>query len=219
MASRAMIVVGGGTATRFGGDKLMAVVAGRPLIAHSVEAVAATADVTVVATREDLVEQVEELGLGVVVTSGGQTRTDSELAGLTALGREFDLIGIHDGARPLVTRDLVETLFNTAEKIGGAVPVLDVEGPLIERKTLRPISNAVRVQTPQVFRGPGLLAAYVKAAQTSFHGHDTVDVIHAFSDLEVAAVSGDPTNLKVTFPEDLETVRRTLEAPSRSEPR
>lgn len=211
-----MIVVAGGTATRFGGDKLMAEIGGRPLIAHTVEAVVPTADVTVVATRADLVERVKRLDLGAVVTTGGQTRTDSELAGLTALGREFDLIGIHDGARPLVTRTMADLLFRTADDVGGAVPVIDVETPLIERRTLRPIHDAVRVQTPQVFRGPALLAAFVRAAQTEFTGHDTVDLVHQFSDLEVAAVPGDRENVKVTYPEDLDTVRKVLEDPSRS---
>ncbi len=213
-----MIVVAGGTATRFGGDKLLADIGGRPLIAHTIEAVAAAADVTVVAARADLVARVEGLGLGVVVTAGGETRTDSELAGLTALGREYDLIGIHDGARPLVTRDLVELLYQRAEETGGAVPAVGVGTPLIDRRTTRPISGAVRVQTPQVFRGPELLAAFVRAAQTGFSGHDTVDVIQEFSDLEVAAVTGDPANIKVTYPGDLEVVRRALEGPSRSKP-
>lgn len=218
MVSKAMIVVAGGTATRFGGDKLMTEIGGRPLIAHTVERVAASADITVVATRTDLVEQVKDLDLGVVVTAGGETRTDSELAGLTALGAEFDLIGIHDGARPLVTRELVDLLYRTADDVGGAVPVIDVETPLVERRTLRPVRDAVRVQTPQVFRGPELLAAYVRAAQTAFAGHDTVDVIHQFSDIEIAAVPGDAANIKVTYPQDLDIVRKTLEDPSRSGP-
>lgn len=218
MASRAMIIVAGGTASRFGGDKLMADVAGRPLIAHTILAVAGSADLTVVAARADLVGAIDELELGVAVTAGGETRTDSELAGLTALGREFDLIAVHDGARPLITDDLADLLFRTAAEIGGAVPCIDLEKPLIERRTMRKVTGAVRVQTPQAFRGPELLAAYVKVAQTSFEGHDTVDVVHRFSELEVAAVPGDPRNIKVTYQDDLEVVRRVLEDPSRSEP-
>jgi 2-C-methyl-D-erythritol 4-phosphate cytidylyltransferase len=211
MTSRAMIVVAGGTSSRFGGEKLMATISGRPLIAHSIEAVSSNTDITVVATRADLVEEIKELGLGVVVTIGGQTRTDSELAGLTALGREYELIGIHDGARPLVKPDLIELLYAKALEVGGAVPTLEPAHMLIDKKSLTMVENAHTVQTPQVFQGPGLLAAYVKAAQTSFAGHDTVDVVQRFGDLEIAAVPGDASNIKVTYPEDLEAVRTALE--------
>ena len=196
----------------------MAGVAGRPLLAHTLDAVAKTADLIVVATRADLVTAVSSFAPGALVVKGGQTRTDSELAGLTALGREFDLIGVHDGARPLASSGLIEKLYQTAERVGGAVPALGVEGLIIGRDDHRPVGNVVRVQTPQIFRGPDLLAGYVRAAQSDFEGHDTVDVIMRFTELGVEAVPGDPDNIKVTFPEDLEFVRKRLEGPSRSEP-
>ena len=197
----------------------MADVADRPLLAHTLDAVSQAADLVVVATREDLVDHVSSFAPGVVVVKGGHTRTDSELAGLTALGREFDLIGVHDGARPLVSPELIETLYKTAHTVGGAVPAQDVQGLVINRLDYQPVDDVVRMQTPQVFRGPELLAGYVKAAQSGFEGHDTVDVIMRFTDLEIEAVQGDPDNIKVTFPEDLEYVRKRLEGPSRSEPR
>lgn len=198
---------------------MMADIAGRPLIAHTLDAVIDTVDVVVVATRPDLVDRVEDLGVDVIVTTGGSTRTDSELAGLTALGREYDLIGIHDAARPMVRPGLVELLYETAEESGGAVPVLEPDRILFGRRSLTPVAGAVTVQTPQVFRGPELLAAYVRAANTGFEGHDTIDVIQRFGELEIVAVEGDPGNIKVTFPADLETVRSSLEGLSRTEPR
>jgi 2-C-methyl-D-erythritol 4-phosphate cytidylyltransferase len=205
-----MIVVAGGTASRFGGDKLIVEVAGRPLISHTVDAVSPGMDITVVVARSDLVEAIRSFGHDAVVTSGGETRTDSELAGLTALGREYDLIGIHDGARPLISRELIEVLFETADTVGGAAPTLDPGRMLIDAKTQRPLTSAMSVQTPQVFQGPGLLAAYVKAAQTSVTAQDSVEVVQRFGDLEIAAVPGDPLNIKVTYPEDLEKVRPFL---------
>jgi len=219
MASRAMIVAAGGAATRFGGEKLLAEVAGRPLIAHTLEAVAPTADITVVAARAGLEGRIESLGFDVIVTTGGATRTLSELAALTALGREVDLIGAHDAARPLVKASMIETLFAMAAKQGGAVPTLDPRAPLVGRRRLEPVVGAVRAQTPQVFRGPDLLAAYVRAAKAGFDCHDTADVIQRFSDLDIASVEGDPDNIKVTYPEDLETVRSRLVAPTPPSPR
>lgn len=214
-----MIVVAGGSATRFGGEKLMADVAGRPLIAHTIEAVSGPADITIVSARIDLIDQIEALGLEIRVIAGGSTRTDSEMAGLAALGREYDLIGIHDGARPLVAPTMVEALYKKAAEVGGAVPALDPGLLLVDRARVKPITDAVSVQTPQIFRGPELLAAYVRAAQTGFEGHDTMDVVGQFGDLQVTALEGDPGNIKVTYQSDLETIRSRLEAPSRSEPR
>ena len=211
-----MIVVAGGAATRFGGEKLMAEIAGRPLICHTVEAVSSAVDITVVVARADLVEPMTMLGLDAVITQGGETRTDSELAGLAALGREYDLIGIHDAARPLVSPDLVERLYLRADEVGGAVPTLEPGQFLIDRRRLRPVTGLVTVQTPQVFRGAELLAAFVHAARGGFEGHDTVDVLERFGNLDIAAVEGDPDNLKVTFQADLEVVRARLEGSSRS---
>lgn len=213
-----MIVVAAGSATRFGGEKLLADIGGKPLISHTIEAVSAVSDTVVVVARSDLVQPFKDLGHDIIVTKGGQTRTDSELAGLAALGREYDLIGIHDGARPLVKASLMERLFEKADEVGGAAPTLEPERLLVDSLSLRPIVNAVTVQTPQVFRGPGLLAAYVKAAQTAVVAHDSVEVVQRFGDLDIALVEGDRENIKVTFQADLEMVRSRLEAASHNEP-
>ena len=212
-----MIIVGGGDSSRFGGDKLMTPIAGRPLIAHTVAAVAGSADVCVLVCRQDQADQVIGALPDVLVVVGGPTRTQSEMAGLAALPDEIALIGIHDGARPLVSRPLIELLFETAAKVGGAVPVLEPSRPLVRRSNLGPVPAAV-AQTPQVFRGPALQAAYRMAAAHGFQGHDTAEVVRAFSDLEIAAVNGDPGNLKVTYRSDLDTVRAALD-PARSGPR
>ena len=213
-----MIVVGGGTSTRFGADKLMAEVEGRPLVAHTVAAVAPTADIVVLVCRPDQQAALENLDPDLVVVPGGATRTASEMAGLAALGGEVDLIAIHDAARPLVRAELVETLYRTAAEVGGAVPVIEPEGILIDRHTLRPLHNTYRAQTPQIFRGPDLLGAYVRAAQTGFEGLDTADVMLRFGQVPIAAVPGDPENIKVTYPRDLKMVLRAMGGASGNEP-
>jgi 2-C-methyl-D-erythritol 4-phosphate cytidylyltransferase len=214
-----MIVVGGGSSSRFGSDKLMTDVAGQPLIAHTIAAVRDHVDMCVLVCRADQLDQLESLELGVSIVPGGATRTDSEMSGLTALSGEHHLIGIHDGARPLISGELIERLFDKAEAFGAAVPVLKPNTLLIDRRLHRPIENAVTVQTPQVFRGPALLAAYVGAAKTAFEGYDTVEVVHEFGDLTIASVPGDPLNIKVTEPADLEKVIEILQGLSRNESR
>lgn len=210
MKDRSMIIVAAGSSTRFGSDKLMSEVAGRPLIAHTVAAIVGLADYCVVVVRADQQAALEAMELGVEVVPGGATRTESESAGLAAVPPSR-LIGIHDGARPAVTAALIERLFEAAALSGGAVPALPPQAPLVDRDTLAPVGNAVAVQTPQVFWGTELQAAFKAARQEGFTGYDTADVVHEFTNLEITSVPGDPDNIKVTYPEDLEAVRQHLE--------
>lgn len=214
-----MIVVGGGTSRRFGSDKLLADVNGRPLIGHTIDAIADRVDICVVVCGREVAETLGKSHPDIVVVRGGATRTRSEIEGLAALGDTPALIGIHDAARPLVSADSTDRLFALAEDHGGAVPVLEAGRVLIDKATRLPVTGLRRAQTPQVFRGPELLAAYDRAARAGFEGHDTVEVVHEYSQLEIVAVPGDPFNIKVTFPADLETIRASLAGPSRTSPR
>lgn len=216
MTSRAMIVVGGGSSTRFGTDKLVADIDGLPLIAYTIDAVVAHVERCVVVCRPEIVDEVESLRPDVTVTVGGATRTLSEMAGLAALGGEPDLIGIHDAARPMIDGSLIERLFAGAADVGGAVPVLEPDEMVLDRKTHTPVPDLRRAQTPQVFRGAELMAAYVKAAQAGYDGQDTVEIVQRFGETTVVAVPGDPANIKVTYPADLEDVEVTLTGRSRT---
>jgi 2-C-methyl-D-erythritol 4-phosphate cytidylyltransferase len=217
MIDRVMIVVAAGSGVRFGEDKMMLPVAGLPLVAHTVAAVTGQVDRCILVCRSDQMQELSDLGMAADLVPGGPTRTASEMAGLASVGEPAGLIGIHDGARPRVDAHLIEHLYQTAARLGGAVPVID-PGPLVRRSDLTVVAGAVVVQTPQVFRGDDLVAAYEAAAEAGFSGADTAEVVRRFGSVEIGAVTGDPANIKVTEPEDLEQVRPALEA-SRSEPR
>lgn len=148
------------------------------------------------------------------VVVGGDTRHQSEVAGLEALrpdieSGDVDLVAIHDGARPFLTLQLLDELIDAAIRHDGAVPGLGIPEPLyrttsdgaemIEPDTLR------RVQTPQVFRARPLLAAYEASLEVGFEGVDTAETMERFSDARVVVVPGDPRNIKITFVEDLYT--------------
>lgn len=210
-----MVVVGGGSSTRTGIDKLMVEVAGRPMISHTIEAVVGHVDVCVVVCRPDIRSRVADLHPGVVTVDGGPSRTTSEMAGLGVISDQLDLIGIHDAARPLLPPELIGRLFETAGMRGGAVPLLANTRLVIDRTTGEPLEGVHGAQTPQVFRGPELIAAYQRAAAEGFEAHDSVEVVERFGELEVVAVPGDPGNVKVTYPGDIELVRTMLEGPSR----
>ncbi len=213
-----MVVVAAGSSVRFGGDKMMLSVAGRPIVAHAVDAVIEHVDRCILVCRPDQMPLLTKLRLGVDLVAGGPSRTASEMAGLHALGESPRLIGIHDGARPLVSGSLIEILFETAALVGGAIPVLGPAGPVVHRSDLSVVEDAMVAQTPQVFRGQALLAAYAAAARAGHQAMDTAEIARAFGQMEIAAVPGDPENVKVTLPGDIESVKSALET-SRSEPR
>ncbi len=206
-----MIVVAGGSSVRFGADKMMADVGGSPLVGHTVRAVLGHVDQCILVCREDQMQTLGELDLGVALVPGGPTRTTSEMSGLAAVETPTALIGIHDGARPLVPPKMIDLLYDTAARVGGAVPVSAPSRPLIHKSDLSPASDLVVAQTPQVFQGEQLLAAYVKAARIEYEAQDTAEIVQRFSRLSIEAVAGAAENLKVTFPEDLERVRDLLD--------
>lgn len=208
MIDRTMIIVAGGSSTRFGSDKLVAQVAGRSLLHHTLEAVAPHVDQVVLAVRADLIEEFESDQIIIVV--GGDDRTASEMNALAATPASA-LIGIHDGARPLVSGALIDALFTAAAENGGAVPGLDPDGLGVDNEFHHPTKGPVRVQTPQVFWGPELKAAYVAAKHADFTGPDTAAVVRQFTNLEIVVVPGEPENIKVTHPDDLERVADLLD--------
>lgn len=209
MKDRVMVIVAGGSSIRFGADKLLEDVSGRPLVAHTVDAIIDVVDHCVLVVRADQIDIVGEMNLGVELIAGGDTRTESEMAGIRA-ATGSRLIGVHDGARPCVSQSLTERLFSAAEESGGAIPVLDPPAPLISRGDHSNATGAKTVQTPQVFWGPELVAAYSAARSSNFEGQDTADVVLNFTNLEITAVPGDPDNIKVTYPADLDRARKLL---------
>ena len=212
------VVVAAGRSTRFGdGDKLLADLCGRPLLAWSLAALGAAVSIrgVVIVGREELLETLETIGretLGgalVGVTAGGARRRDSVEAGLRAVTSEY--VAIHDGARPLITPARIDACVAGAAGAAGAIlaaPVTDtikeVEGGAIvgspDRRRLR------AAQTPQVVRREAWLAAAARS-----DGDETDDAaMLARAGLEVRVVEGDGANLKVTQSIDLAVARALL---------
>ena len=196
---------------------MLMMVAGKPLVGHTVAGVIDHVDRCILVCRPDQMSALAGLGTEVDLISGGPSRTASERAGLQAIGEPAGLIGIHDGARPMVPAPLIEVLFETAARVGGAIPVLKPSSPIVGRSDLAPVEGALIAQTPQVFRGEPLLAAYA-AATGGYEAQDTAAIVRRFADVEIEGVPGDPGNLKVTVPGDFDQIRSALAA-SRSEPR
>lgn len=219
MASIAAIIVAAGRGERAGGaPKQLRDLAGRPALAWSLARFAEHADRLVVVTPPDLAAAVRKLAPDATIVDGGDTRTASVRAGLEALAADPpDLALVHDAARPLVSGAVIARVIEALKVAEGAAPVVKPadalkrvsDGDQIEEDVARDHVRAV--QTPQGFRYAPLLAAY-RALPAGAALPDDVAVARG-AGIAVAAVEGDPDNLKVTYPEDFARAERLLAKP------
>lgn len=224
MTTAAILLAGGsGSRMRRADNKVFADLLGRPLLVWSVATFVRSpvVDHVVLVVRAGEHERVTDVLADhladhrVHLTTGGATRQASEQAGLSALADldapSIDIVLIHDTARPFASSALVERVTATARAVGGAVPALAL-GPGVHRHTddgglVAEPDDLYRVQTPQGFRAGPLLDAYGRAARDGFAGVDSVATVQRYTSVTIAAVPGEPDNIKVTFADDLATAR------------
>lgn len=144
----------------------------------------------------------------VKIVEGGAERQDSVYNGLRELSPQTDIVVIHDGVRPFITRSIIEKSIQAAREykaIGVAVPVKDTikvvgKGNIIEntpdRKTLW------AMQTPQSFDYRLILEAHEKARREGFYGTDDTVLVERMG-LPVRVIEGAYENIKITTPEDI----------------
>ena len=216
------VIVAAGSASRMGGiDKVMAPLGGEPMILRTVRAFEDCEAVKeiVIVTREDLMGPIAELCSGFTkirsVVQGGSSRQESVKLGLLAFSKEVRLAAVHDGARPLVSGELIDKVIRAAHSYGAAAPAIPVkdtikvfEGGFIaatpDRSTLR------AVQTPQVMDRDLLLGALEKAEQEGAALTDDCSAVEHIG-MRVRLVEGEERNLKVTTPLDLKIAELLLE--------
>lgn len=216
------VILAAGSASRMGGiDKVMAPLGGEPMIARTVRTFQECDAVSeiVIVTREDLILPITNLCKGCdkvkAVVSGGKSRQESVGMGLNALGKDVKLAAVHDGARPLITWQLIDCCIRAANTYGAAAPAIPVkdtiktvEGGIVvntpERAKLR------AVQTPQVFDIDLLKGALLKAYQDGAEVTDDCSAVERLG-MKIKIVEGDEKNLKVTTPMDLKIAQMLLE--------
>ena len=149
-----------------------------------------------------------------IVAPGGATRYDSVASGLAAVPAEAEVVGVHDGVRPFVNRDVVCRCFAEAAKYGSAVPVIapvdsfrrvkeNGTSEIADRSALR------AVQTPQVFDAALLRRAYAEG-EGGAGFTDDASVVEALG-VEIHLTEGDRLNIKITTPEDMVVGRAVLD--------
>ena len=216
------VIVAAGNASRMGGiDKMFADLNGKPVLEHTILAFAKSDVIReiVVVTRLDLVEQVKELcrNIGKVrtVVAGGETRQASVSNGLAALGEEVELVAVQDGARPLVSWEVIDRTVRAAHSYGAAAPAVPVKDTIKVMQSGLAVSTPDRsklraVQTPQVFDKDLLAGALLKAEKDKASVTDDCSAVERLG-IKVKLVEGDERNLKITTPIDLHVARLLLE--------
>lgn len=229
--SLAAIVVAAGSSTRFGGEKLLAPFARKPLICTTLEAVCQApvrrlvlvcrlqdrAKMEKCVTRAALPRRVH-----VFLASGGPTRAESVLCGLKTLAdngaSDQDWVLVHDGARPLVCRALLKRLLAARDTGDIVVPMIPVADSL--RRTSASATEildrrgVVAVQTPQFCRIATLQSAYLSCADSA--SFDDEAALIESTGGQVATVEGDAQNMKVTLPGDAGIVEAAFSARART---
>jgi 2-C-methyl-D-erythritol 4-phosphate cytidylyltransferase len=207
------VVVAAGTGRRFGQLKQYARLGGRPVVAWAVQACRNCSDGVVLVAPSADGGDAEGHGVDAVV-AGGPTRADSVRHGLSVVPADADVIVVHDAARPLATPALFDAVIRAVTEGGadGAVPGLTPSDTIkvvdegdcvvgtLDRRTL------VAVQTPQAFRADVLRRAHEHAAPGATDDAMLVEALGA----TVRVVPGEPGNLKITTPADLQAAEQLL---------
>lgn len=218
------VIVAAGAARRMDGvDKIMADLKGEPLIVHTVRAFqeAAVIRQIVIVTRPDLIVPISDLcrkaGFDkvILVVAGGQTRQESVMLGLGCLPKDTKLAVIQDGARPLVTAQLVDRVVRAANTYGAAAPGVPVKDTIKEAKGGVVQSTPDRrllfaAQTPQVFDLDLIRGALSRAQQDEAEVTDDCSAVERLG-MSVRLVPGEEDNFKVTTRQDLLLARALME--------
>ena len=216
------VIVAAGSASRMGGiDKVMAPLGGEPMIVRSVRTFQQCDAISeiVIVTREDLILPITNLCSGFskvkAVVKGGSSRQESVHSGLNALSDKMKLAAVHDGARPLISWQVIDRVVRAAHTYGAAAPAIPVKDTIKVVQggvvTSTPDRSALRaVQTPQVFDFDLLRGALKKAEEDKVQVTDDCSAVE-YMGMHVRIVEGDEKNLKVTTPMDLKIAQLLLE--------
>jgi len=218
------VVPAAGSAARMGlgYSKAYVDVAGKPLLARTVLSLLASPfiDQLTVAVRPDEValagsEIVGKLDLAdrVKVIGGGEVRQQTVDNLLAAVPPGRDLVLIHDGARPLVSTNLIHEVLQSAVEWGAAIAAIPITdtikesmdgGKTVSRTVER--SKLFRAQTPQAFHRDIILSAHRRARKEGWEVTDDASLLEQMGH-KIRIVTGEERNIKVTTLDDLELVR------------
>ncbi len=206
------IITAGGTSSRFGNkNKLLEIINGKEVIKHTVDVFEkSSADKIIICANPSIINDFKEIFKDykkVEIIEGGQTRQESVYNGLNHC--ECDYVLIHDGARPLITVDLVELCINSV-KDRNAVSVMtktvDTIKEVVNDKIIRTIdrSKLYNTQTPQAFKYDIIMRAHKKFIGQAYT--DDAGMVEALGE-DVYIVNGSYKNIKITTQNDIDIAK------------
>ncbi len=213
------VIVSAGKGQRFteGKKKQYYLLADKPILAHTLdkfEACPLIRSILLVVGQEDmnycLQEIIEKYRYRKIsqIVRGGKRRQDSVKNGIDALSKDVDIVVIHDGVRPLVTREMIEESIHSAQRFGAVVLAMPVKETIkmahADGTVLKTLDRESlwQIQTPQAFQAHVIKQAYQKAVGAGFVGTDDASLVERLG-IKVHILPGSYTNIKITTSEDL----------------
>jgi len=214
-----VVIVSAGKGQRLmeGTKKQFLSLAGKPILAHTIdkfEACPLIHSILLVVGQEDMdycmkeiVEKYQYRKISKIVP-GGKQRQDSVKNGIDTLSGDVDIVAIHDGVRPFVTREMIEESIRSTVRFGAVVFGMPVKETV---KMAHPDGTVLKtldreslwhIQTPETFQVNVIKEAYQKATEDGFTGTDDASLVERLG-IKVHLLPGSYTNIKITTPEDL----------------
>ena len=199
-----------------GFDKLFALTAGEPVIAHAIRAFERATSITeiVVVARQKRHDDITKIISGAgfkkirAIVRGGERRQDSVRAGLDHIARDAEYVAVHDAARPLITPKQIERAFAQCRAHDAATLAQPVNDTLKRADADLLVIEAVdrhqlyAMQTPQIFERKLIEDAYRAVYAENISVTDEVSAVERLG-CKIALVLNDDFNLKITYPRDL----------------
>lgn len=211
------IVTAGGSSSRFGGtNKLLSLLRGKPVIQYSVDLFTEMGFEVIIPANKSAIPDYESLFKNysnVKITEGGSSRQNSIKKALDTIS-ECSLVIIHDAARPLIKKEVIQNCIEAAKKYGGAIAAVKTVDTIKEVSADKMIikslnrENLINVQTPQVFDFLKIKELHQKYSDKTF----TDDSLLFETEREnVYFVESDYSNIKITTSVDLKLAELLLE--------
>jgi 2-C-methyl-D-erythritol 4-phosphate cytidylyltransferase len=217
------IIVAAGSSQRMGFDKLLSLIDGRPVVAHSIDRfeLCREIDEVILVVRSDRRPEFQKVvdGSGftkvIDLVDGGSERHLSVWNGISRLSKSCQIVAVHDAARPLVSSELISRSVTLARDCGA----VSLAAPIVETLKRADLDHNVTesldrsglwaMQTPQVFRFDWLLDAYKRIVDS---GRSVTDEVSALQEAgyQVRLLQNTDWNIKITFPKDLELAEKMM---------
>jgi 2-C-methyl-D-erythritol 4-phosphate cytidylyltransferase len=228
------VIVSAGKGQRFmeGRKKQFHLLSGKPILAHTLdkfETCPLIHSILLVVGQEDMdycmKEIIEKYHLRKIsqIVPGGKRRQESVKNGIDVLSKDAEVVVIHDGVRPFVTKAMIEESIQLAIRFGAVVVAMPVKETIkmahSDGTVLKTLDRESlwQIQTPQTFQANLIKEAYHRATENGFIGTDDASLVEQLG-VKVHILPGSYTNIKITTKEDLMLAHLFLKMKPLTEP-